>query len=497
MILRFLDSLNWIDGNPLVVQPYRRRLHEAAWSVDETGRRRYSMVLAGRAKKNDKSLDLVLEGLAHLLLCASPQGSDCYILANDEDQAGDDLDLAAKLVRANPHLDAELVIRAKSIERRDGRGALTILPARDVAGSHGKTGVYIGYDEIHPYRDYSLLEALSPDPTRPDVLTWICSYDSLFHVEGRPLWDMFKRGREGGDPRMLFQWYSGNYCTDPEFADLPPEQRANPSMGSWTNPDYLDEQRKRLPSARFRRLHLNLGGAPEGAFFSQEKIEAAVVRGRKALPFAENTRYVAYIDMSGGSNDDACCAIAHVDAAGRAVLDVVMNQGQRVPFDPRQAVKRFVPVLRRYGVTRVRGDAYAGRTFVADFEREGITYEVNSKSASDGYEALEPHLNAGEVELLDVPTLVEQMAGLVWRGGKVDHERQEHDDWVCAATGAVLLALPTLRRSRPNVLIPADGAASARPPAEGFVRVPEERPERGWHFAGFSERRRRGSGWEW
>src|SRR5438445_7662599 len=32
--------------------------------------------------------------------------------------------------------------------------------------------------------------------------------------------------------------------------------------------------------------------------------------------------------MSGGRNDDACLAIAHRDADGRAVLDVVINQGQ-------------------------------------------------------------------------------------------------------------------------------------------------------------------------
>jgi hypothetical protein len=31
---------------------------------------------------------------------------------------------------------------------------------------------------------------------------------------------------------MLFSWYAADYCADPEFASLPPEQRANPSMAS-------------------------------------------------------------------------------------------------------------------------------------------------------------------------------------------------------------------------------------------------------------------------
>jgi len=37
----------------------------------------------------------------------------------------------------------------------------------------------------------------------------------------------------GTDPRMLFSWYSADYCSDPSFANLPPDERANPSMASW------------------------------------------------------------------------------------------------------------------------------------------------------------------------------------------------------------------------------------------------------------------------
>jgi hypothetical protein len=56
---------------------------------------------------------------------------------------------------------------------------------------------------------------------------------------------------------MLFSWYSGGeLCTDPEFAGLEPELRANPSLGSWPEGHaYLDQQRLRLPTASYRRLH--------------------------------------------------------------------------------------------------------------------------------------------------------------------------------------------------------------------------------------------------
>jgi hypothetical protein len=476
--LAFLDALAWLDGAPLSIEPYRRRIFAAAFSRAESGHQRYSLVLTGRGKKNAKSLDLVLAGLYSLLLRESPQGSDGYLLANDEEQAGDDLDLAAKLVRMNPLLEREVKIRAKAIERKDGRGVLSILPAKDVAGAHGKTAGFIGYDEIHAYRDYSLLEALAPDPTRSDVLVWISSYDSLWHVAGRPLWDLYQRGRRGDDARMLFSWYSGDFCTDPDFAELPAEQRANPSMASWTNPHYLEDERLRLPSPKYRRLHLNLGGQPEGAALSAEKIEAAVDTGCTVRPRVDGVSYVAFVDMSGGSNDDATLAIAHADGK-RVVLDLVMDQGPRPPFDPRRAVKRFAATLKEWGLARVQGDAYAGQTFRADFEAEEISYEVTPHSASELYEQLEPRLNAGEVTLVDVPKLSEQLIGLVWRGGKITHVAGEHDDMAVAAAGvASLLQTPVEHAAEmvvPDTVLYAD--YSRGPRARPHARLRDEQDE--------------------
>jgi hypothetical protein len=173
--------------------------------------------------------------------------------------------LAKKLVAANPDLAAEVATLSNEVRLRDGSASLKILPAKDVAGSHGKTFAFVGFDEIHAYKDWSLIEALSPDPTRTDSLTWITSYASIYARAGAPLFDLMNIGKAGRDPRMLFSWYSGDYTTDLAFADLPPEQRANPSMSSWPNGQaYIDQQRTRLPFGRFRRLHLNLPGAPEG-----------------------------------------------------------------------------------------------------------------------------------------------------------------------------------------------------------------------------------------
>ncbi len=442
--LQFFGHLNWLDGRPLLdtIEPYRRDLFTRALDTCRPdGSPAFNFVLAGRGKKNWKTSDLVLAALYCLVIRDSAQGNDCYILANDEDQAGDDLEIAKKLVDVNRDLSAELVTLQSELRRRDGRGSLTILPARDVAGAHGKTALFIGFDEIHAYRNYDLFEALAPDPTRADAMTWVTSYDTIYNTPGVPLHDFKEIGRAGTDPRMLFSWYSGGeICTDPDFAGLEPELRANPSIASWPEGRaYLDQQRRRLPTHKFRRLHLNLPGSPNGAFLDQGAVLAAIVAGRNTLPPQPGIRYAAFVDMAGGSNDDATLAIAHKNGQ-RTVVDLVVSQAGRPPFNPRSAVAKFAGIIKQYGTRRVVGDNYAGQTFKSDFANEGIAYKTSALSKTELYEEFEPKLNAGEIELPDIPKLQEQLLTLVLKGARIDHQPGDHDDWANSVAGAVWCA---------------------------------------------------------
>jgi hypothetical protein len=441
--LEFFGDLIWIDGKPLfpTIEPYRRKLFTSALdTVGTDGLPVVNLVLAGRGKKNWKSADLVLAALYKLTIADTPHGSDGFILANDESQAGDDLSLAKKLVGINPSLAAEVEVLEKEIRRRVGRGTLRILPAQNVVGQHGKTASFIGYDEIHGYKTYDLFEALAPDPTRRDTLTWITSYDTIYNSAGIPLHDMKLVGFAGTDPRMLFSWYSGDRCTDPDFADLPPEERANPSRASWVEgAAYLEQQRRRLPSHKFRRLHLNLPGAPNGAFLDQGKVMEAVGTGRKARKREDGIKYHAFVDMSGGSLDDACLAIAHAEG-DIFVLDLVVKQAGEPPFNPRNAVEKFCGILHEWGISSVTGDSYAGSTFPHDFEERGINYVKSRLDKTAIYESFEPRINAGEAYLYDEPTLTQQLLTLVVRGAKIDHESGGHDDFANACCGAINLA---------------------------------------------------------
>jgi hypothetical protein len=436
----FVAPLVWIDGRPLssTIESYRWSIFDRAFQRRDDDPRglAYTLILCGRAKKNWKTADLMLASF-YALLNDSPGGNQVYVVANDEGQAADDLTLGKKLVRANPLLDEWVRIKANVIERRDGEGFLEILPAQDVVGSHGKTYRLLAIDEIHGYRTWDLLEALAPDPTRLDCQQWITSYASLFHRPGAPLFDLLRQAKAGTDPRLLLDWWAADFCTSADVAHLSPEGRANPSMASWGNAEYLEQQRRRLPAHKFRRLHLNLPGLPEGSAYQPEPIMDAIERGVTVRPPDPGIRYAAAVDMSGGSSDDAVLAIGHRDADDRAVLDLLIDQGQPPPFDPNSAVARFVDTSRPYRITRITGDRYAGLTFRAQFEAAGIAYVVAERTASQTYEALEPRLNSHRVVLLDVPTLEQQFLGLAWRGGKIDHQSGEHDDYACAAAGLV------------------------------------------------------------
>ena len=116
--LQFFSKLKWLDGRNLLdtMQSYRREIFTRAFDTyRDDGTPAYNLVLAGRGKKNDKTLDLTLAALFVLVIRRSVQGSDGFILANDADQAGDDLALAKKLVACNPVLADEIEPLAKEL----------------------------------------------------------------------------------------------------------------------------------------------------------------------------------------------------------------------------------------------------------------------------------------------------------------------------------------------------------------------------------------------
>jgi hypothetical protein len=183
-------------------------------------------------------------------------------------------------------------------------------------------------------------------------------------------------------------------------------------------------------------------------YITREAVDAVVCWGRSELPPEPGVTYAAFCDPSGSVNDAMTLAVAHLRDGAICVLDAILEV--RPPFDPEVAVSACTAVLRRFGVTRVIGDRYAGLWPAARFAEHGIAFEQSARPKSDLYCDLLPLLNAKRVELLDNHRLAAQLVGLerrTSRQGKdsIDHSPGGHDDLV-NAVGGVLVGLDLDRR---------------------------------------------------
>lgn len=176
------------------------------------------------------------------------------------------------------------------------------------------------------------------------------------------------------------------------------------------------------------------------AFLDPEAVSQVTVAGRRELAPVLGVQYHAFTDPSGGSQDSFTLAIAHADSDLVAVLDAVREV--RPPFSPDEVVRDFADLLRHYGITSVVGDRYAGEWPRERFAKHGIRYLPSDRVKSDLYREFVAPVNAGRVQLLDLPVLRAQLIGLerrVARGGKdsIDHARGGRDDVANAAAGAL------------------------------------------------------------
>jgi hypothetical protein len=176
------------------------------------------------------------------------------------------------------------------------------------------------------------------------------------------------------------------------------------------------------------------------AFVTQESVDVCVAHGRFELPPRPGTRYIAFVDPSGGSQDSMTLAVGHAESE-RAVLDLVRER--KPPFSPEAVVTEFAEVLKSYGLHEVTGDRYGGEWPTERFVTHGINYKLSEKTKSEIYQAALPMLNSRRVELLDNKTLRTQLVGLerrTSRGGKdsIDHRPGARDDVANAAMGALI-----------------------------------------------------------
>jgi hypothetical protein len=184
-------------------------------------------------------------------------------------------------------------------------------------------------------------------------------------------------------------------------------------------------------------------------FVSRDSIENAISPGVAVRAPVDDVRYVAFVDPSGGSSDAMTLAVAHREG-DLAVLDCIAER--KPPFSPESVVEEFAGLLKRYGISRVHGDRYAGEWPRERFAVHGVTYLPAEMNRSELYLGFLPLLNSGQVDLLDNSKMVTQFVGLERRTSRagrdtVDHAPGAHDDIANAVAGAIVMVGKPLREA--------------------------------------------------
>jgi hypothetical protein len=99
---------------------------------------------------------------------------------------------------------------------------------------------------------------------------------------------------------------------------------------------------------------------------------ACVKTGIFERPPERSNSYYGFVDPSGGSNDSFTLAIAHKEGKTN-IVDLVRDRPP--PFSPESAIEEYAGILKKYRITSVKGDRYAGEFPREQFRKHGVNYE--------------------------------------------------------------------------------------------------------------------------
>jgi hypothetical protein len=242
---------------------------------------------------------------------------------------------------------------------------------------------------------------------------------------------------------LLWAKYRKHYAQDGStLVWQAPTGTMNPTLDTTVITDALEDDPEGAASeyqAEFRR--------DLESYVSLQVLDACTTPG-----VVERTRllglpYVAFLDPSAGKRDAFALAICHGETHGDTTVAVVDCVREVLPpFDPYAVAGELAGTLRAYGLREAQSDRFAGAWVTDAFLRHGIVVSQDAVPKSELYVACLPFLMAGRVELLDMPKLRTQLAGLERRrraGGRdvVDHVPGARDDLANAVVGAVLRAI--------------------------------------------------------
>jgi hypothetical protein len=397
-----------------------------------------AVTIVGRRGGKSRILALIATYLATLVdygpYLAAGEVATVAILAADRLQARSIFRFVVGFLQASPLLEQLIMNRDAETIELSNRVVIEITTA-SFRATRGYSYAAVLADEVAFWRsdetsanpDVEILRALRPGlASIPGSMLLIAS--SPYAKRGE-LYAAYRR-HYGKDGARVLVW-----------------KAATQVMNASISQEIIDEAYQSDPEAADAEYGANFR-SDLADFVTKETVDSVTCWGRSELPPLPGVTYSAFADPSGGVSDAMTLAIGHLSGDDVCVLDALIEI--RPPFDPEAAVAQSAFALRRYSISTVTGDHYAGEWPVARFREHGIEFVQSARAKSALYQDLLPLLNAGRIELLDLPRLNAQLCGLerrTARSGKdsIDHTPGGHDDLANACAG-VLVGLDLDRR---------------------------------------------------
>jgi hypothetical protein len=219
--------------------------------------------------------------------------------------------------------------------------------------------------------------------------------------------------------------------------------RMNPTLAEAVIADALEDDPEAAASEWLGQFRSDLE-----SYVSIQVLDAVTTPGVTERPPVPRTRYVGFVDVAAGSGRDSyAIAIAHCETRPDEQPFVVVDAVREIapPFDPLAVTAEVAAVLTAYRVEATHADAFAGAWVTETFQRHGVHVVQDAEPKSSIYLSALPLFTGRRCDVLDIPKLRAQLAGLERRrraGGRdvVDHSPGAHDDLANACCGALATA---------------------------------------------------------
>ena len=376
-----------------------------------------------RARGGSKTGDLAGLALA-AMLAQLPPGSRLYGLAADRDQGRLLLDSIEGYIARTPELHGALEVSAYRVVAPRTFSVLEVLAA-DAAGAWGLRPDFLIVDEIAQWAE-----------TREAKTLWEAASTAAAKLPNARMVVLTTAGDPAHWSRKLLE-----HATEDKLWRVHEVEGAAP----WTDPDRLDEQRRRLPESSFRRLFLNEWTAPEDRLVAPDDLDAAAILDGP-LPPSNRHRYVIALDI-GLKRDRTVAAVCHAEAllddehrqtGSHVFLDrMEVWSGSRAAAVQLSDVEEWVAeASRAYNNAFVIADPWQATGLVQRLRTRGVWIEERPFSAqSNGRLANTLHqlLRNRQIFIPDDPDLLDELARVRLRETspgvlRLDHDPDRHDD---------------------------------------------------------------------